>query len=139
MDLLKWSQVKLSFEIGGDWDLRVVDSSSMLQLGPEKKTWFVAYEYFTLKMFRKVIQRFVGFIESWCKLIYFIGSSYIFFQLLDCKVHIFSEGLNFIWQSNYLVFLQKFLILSTTKFKLLRTIKNRYQIKIYYPILILSK
>ena len=37
VDLLKWSQVKLSFEIGGDWDLRVVDSSSMLQLGPEKK------------------------------------------------------------------------------------------------------
>ena len=65
-------------------------------------------------MFRKVIQRFVGFIESWCKLIYFIGSSYIFLKLLDCKVHIFSEGLNFIWQSNYLVFLQKSLALQNS-------------------------
>ena len=49
VDLLKWSQVKLSFEIGGDWDLRVVDSSSMLQLGPEKKTWFVIYVHISFK------------------------------------------------------------------------------------------
>ena len=49
MDLLKWSQVKLSFEIGGDWDLRVVDSSSMLQLGPEKKYDLLFMYIFHLK------------------------------------------------------------------------------------------